>query len=611
MVFATQAATSLSTEGACGAAMEEMLVIGKGPVSRRARIAATLACISLLATPMSAIAASDAPAAMAYSDVSRSSLYVPVRDGTRLAINIYRPMVDGKPVETPLPIVFAFTPYRARYFDKDRKLVELVDSGIFGLRALVKSGYVVATADVRGKGASFGARRGFLDQTEAHDGYDLIQWLAAKPWSTGEVGITGCSYLGGTSMLVAGASPPALRAVFAAATDIDKYSFVRNGGITGQFNTRPDEPLDVDLASVPVDADNDGAMLKAAVAEHARNTPMAKLWETMPYRDSVSPLTGNRYWEEVGPYTHLRALKDPKLAWLLWSNWEDEPTEQMILNAVNIPSRMLIGPGSHCVGPKQFDIAGEQRRFFDHYLKGIDNGFERGLRYDWYHEAPNGTGTMIASATAPGVGVARSPLYLSATADGGLSPVTPASGKRIFTVDYDVAKGEYFAFWPPSPFGKGPSFTSAPLAADAAMTGYPIATITAALDRPDANLFAYLEDVDPTGKAHMVSFGRLAASHRKLSRAPYDRLDLPYHSGLKADNLPMVPGKPAALTFSMVPRAYTFAAGHRLRVTLAGADPRQRNLAQIRQDPPPVFTIVTGAAGSRIDIPFTTKPTFR
>lgn len=61
----------------------------------------------------------------------------------------------------------------------------------------------------------------------------------------------------------------------------------------------------------------------------------------------------------------------------------------------------------------------------------------------------------------------------------------------------------------------------------------------------------------------------------------------------------------------MVPRAYTFPAGHRLRVTLAGADPRQRNLAQIRQDPPPVFTIVTGAAGSRIDIPFTTKPTFR
>lgn len=585
---------------------------GRGPLAGHARIAAALACAALVVPPAGQAAAAETDAEKAYGAVGRTSLYVPVRDGTRLAVNIYRPMVDGKPVETPLPIVFAFTPYRARYFDKDHKPVELVDSDIFGLRALVRSGYVVATADVRGKGASFGARRGFLDQTEAHDGYDLIQWLAAKPWSTGKVGITGCSYLGGTAMLVAGASPPALRAVFAAATDIDKYSFVRNGGITGQFNTRPDEPLDIDLASIPVDADGDGAMLRAAVAEHARNTPMAKLWETMPYRDSVSPLTGNRYWEEVGPYTHLKALRNPKLAWLLWSNWEDEPTEQMILNAVNIPSRMLIGPGSHCVGPRQFDIAGEQRKFFDHYLKGIDNGFDRGPRYSWYHHGPNGSGEMVTSAAAPGAGVARAPLYLTPGGDGALSSAAPGKGSRKFTVDYDVANGEYFAFWPSSPFGKGPSFTSPPLAADAAMTGYPIAHITVALDRPDANLFAYLEDVDPAGKAYMVSFGRLAASHRKLSTAPYDRLDLPYHSGLKGDAQPMVPGKPATLSFSMVPRAYTFAAGHRLRVSLAGADPRQRNLAQIRQDPPPVFDIVTGGTNaSRIDIPFTTKPTFR
>ena len=87
---------------------------GKGPVAGRTRITAALACISLLATPLAAFAAAETPAAMAYSAVSRSSIYVPVRDGTRLAVNIYRPMADGKPVETPLPIVFAFTPYRAR-----------------------------------------------------------------------------------------------------------------------------------------------------------------------------------------------------------------------------------------------------------------------------------------------------------------------------------------------------------------------------------------------------------------------------------------------------------------------------------------------------------------
>ncbi|GAA0298574.1 hypothetical protein GCM10009087_05490 [Sphingomonas oligophenolica] len=576
-----------------------------------------IASVSAIAALLSS---SIAPAIAQSGDdptIARSSIYVPVRDGTRLAVNIYRPAVDGHPVETKQPVVFAFTPYRARYFDKDHKPVDMLDSPIFGLRTLVKSGYVVATADVRGKGASFGARRGFLDQTEAHDGYDLIEWLARQPWANGKVGMVGCSYLGGTTMLVAGASPPSLSAVFTGATDIDKYSFVRNGGITAQFNTRPDEPLEVDLASVPVDADTDGAMLKAAVAQHAANTPMAKLWQTMPWRDSVSPYTHNRFWEEVGPYTHLAALRSPKLAWYLWDNWEDEPTEQMILNAANLPgSRLIIGPGSHCVPPGVFDIAAIEKRFLDHRLKGVANGIDREPLYAWYHEGPGDTGHMVTSNSLPGVGISRSPLYIATTGapaasdNGGIALTRPAPGTLSFKVDYDVGKGEYFAFWPPSLDGKGLTFTSAPLAADAAMTGYPIARITTAIDRKDGNLFAYLEDVAPDGKVHMVSFGRLAASHRKLGKAPYDRLDLPYHSGLEADVAPMVPGKPALLEFSMVPRAWTFPAGHRLRVTLTGADPRQRNLADIRQDPPPVFTITSGGA-SRIDIPFTTKPTFR
>ena len=553
--------------------------------------------------------------------VVRSSIYVSVRDGTKLAVNIYRPAEGGVARDGQFPIVFAFTPYRARYF-KDGQLIDMVDQPVFGLRDLVHAGYVVATADVRGKGASFGARRGFLDQTEAHDGYDLIQWLAAKPWSSGKVGIVGCSYLGGSAMLVAGSLPPALRAVFAGATDIDKYSFVRQGGITAQFNTRPDEPPEVDLASVPVDEDAGGAMLKAAVAQHAGNTPMAKLWETMPYRDSVSPLTHNRFWEEVGPYTHLAALRSKQLAWYVWGNWEDEPTEQIILAAANLDTKLIIGPGSHCVPPpaNAFSITSEEQRFFDHYLKGTDNGIEREPRYAWYHEDANGTGRMIRSATLPGVGIARTSFYLSprpndapaAFDKGSLTSTAPAAARTPFTVDYNVGNGEYFAFWPPSPDGRGLTYTSAPLAAEAKITGYPVAHINAALDRKDADLFVYLEDVAPDGKVHMVGFSRLAASHRKLATAPYNRLGLPYHSGRQADVAPMVPGKPADFVMAMSPRAYSFAAGHRLRVTLAGADPRQRNLAQIRQNPPPVFTITQGgAAASRIDIPFTTKPTFR
>ncbi len=119
----------------------------------------------------------------------------------------------------------------------------------------------------------------------------------------------GCSYLGGTTFHTASTTPPSLKAVFIGATDLDKYAFVRNGGITAQFNTRPDEPAEVDLASIPVDADRDGSLLRQAVAEHAGNTPMAPLWYGMPYRDSISPLTGNAFWEEVAIYRHLDTIR--------------------------------------------------------------------------------------------------------------------------------------------------------------------------------------------------------------------------------------------------------------------------------------------------------------
>src|SRR5690606_17575904 len=217
----------------------------------------------------------------------RESLYVPVRDGTRLAMHVYRPARDGALLQGKLPVLFALTPYRARFRDAQGGVHELEAFPRDAAAALLDAGYVLAVADIRGKGASYGARRGFQDRTEARDGHDLVQWLAAQPWSSGRVGMYGCSYVGGTTLHVASTAPPALRAIFTGASDLDKFAFVRHGGITAQFNTRPDEPLSDGLASLPVDADPRGVMLRAAVAEHAANTPMAPLWYGMPFRDSI------------------------------------------------------------------------------------------------------------------------------------------------------------------------------------------------------------------------------------------------------------------------------------------------------------------------------------
>ncbi|WP_420138900.1 CocE/NonD family hydrolase [Sphingomonas sp.] len=567
------------------------------------------ACLALAAIlPTSLAAAPDAPAP--YRDYVATSRYVKVRDGTRLAVSIYRPAVGNQAVATRYPVIFVFTPYRARYRDDKGKIVETGLSEQLGLKGLTDHGYVVAVADIRGKGASFGHRRGFQDRTEALDGRDLVQWLAKQPWSTGKVGMVGCSYLGGTTLQVASTTPPALKAIFTGASDLDKYDFVRRGGITAQFNTRPDEPASVDLATLPMDEDRDGSMLKAAVAQHAANTPMASLWYGMPYRDSISPLTGNRFWEEVGPYTYLDKIRRSGIATYFWGNWQDEPTQQVIALAANLNGKLLLGPGSHCVPPPNYDLSGEVRRYFDHHLKGIDNGIDREPRVTmWVVNAPKGQ-EWHRTNVLPGVGVPRTAFYLddrrsgsaASVNDGMLMPHPAGQGQDRFQVDYDVGSADYFAFWVDPMDKHGLTYTTAPLPADQTLVGSAILNVAVAADRNDVNVFGYLEDVAPDGKAEVVAFGRLAASHRKESPAPYDTLGLPWHSGRAADVAPITPGQPVTLRLALTPTARLIPAGHRLRLAIAGADHRQRNLAQIKVDPAPRITIVRGSA-SHIDVP--------
>ena len=550
------------------------------------------------------------PARADYQDVVRSSLYVPVRDGTRLSVNVYRPARGSSVEGARLPVIFVFTPYRARFRAADGKIVEAGLNDALGLRSLIRAGYVVAVADIRGKGASFGARRGFQDRTEANDGHDLVQWLAAQPWSSGSVGMVGCSYLGGTVFHTASTTPPALKAVFIGSTDIDKYSFVRRGGITAQFNTRPDEPLGEDLASLPVDGDADGNLLRSAVAQHAANTPMAGLWYSMPYRDSVSPLTGNAFWEEAAIYKYIPAIRRAGIATYVWGNWHDEPTAHTLMTAATLGSRALIGPGDHCVPPKGFDLPGELVRYFDHHLKGAANGFEKGPRVTYWVDQADGGGRWVRSNRLPGTksrplawypdaeksGTARS------TNDGSLARRPAKAGADSFRIDYNLPSADYFAFWAKPMDAHGLSYTGPALSSALHLSGFPVVHLKVSTDRSDAPVFAYLDQVSPKGEAEVLAFGRLLLSHRKTAKAPFNTLGTPWHSGRAADVSPVVPGKPVTIAVPLTPVSRLVSPGYRLRLTITGADPRQRNLKEIRQDPPPTITVHRGPQ-TRIDLP--------
>ena len=125
---------------------------------------------------------------------------VPARDGTELATDLFRPAVDGKVVEDPLPGLMCRTPYgKARWFDE----------GMY----LARHGYVVAVQDWRQTQGDFDTKQ-FRPKHEATDGYDAIEWFAAQPWCDGKVGMWGHSAMGQTIQGVLAVQPPSLASAY-------------------------------------------------------------------------------------------------------------------------------------------------------------------------------------------------------------------------------------------------------------------------------------------------------------------------------------------------------------------------------------------------------------
>ena len=119
---------------------------------------------------------------------------VPMRDGTTLYADIYRPDGVG-----PFPVILQRTPYE--------KTTPLTMTMLDPLKA-AKHGYAVVIQDTRGRFASEGAFYAFRD--DINDGYDTVEWAAVQPWSSGKVGMYGASYVGATQWLAALARPPHL-----------------------------------------------------------------------------------------------------------------------------------------------------------------------------------------------------------------------------------------------------------------------------------------------------------------------------------------------------------------------------------------------------------------
>ena len=534
-----------------------------------------------------------------YDGWVRDSRYVTVRDGTRLAIEIFRPARGGKVTEERLPVVWTHNRYRCA-FREQGKLLTIID--VFEwLQDVLRHGYVVACVDTRGGGASFGRFEGMFNRKETQDAYDVTEWLAAQPWSDGNIGMYGRSYLTMTQYMAASRKPPHLKALFPEVGGTDIYELIYRGGIYhGPFiedwSTAVKE-MDVTDPAVPVDEDKDGALLRAAIEEHRANRSAADLFAALPYRDSIDAATGAMVFRDWTPITYLKEIRDSKVAIYYLAGWFDRYVRDQLILFHNLgnPQRISIGPWTH-TQEDRFDFAAEHLRWWDYWLKGIDNGIMREAPIHYYvMGAPEATAWRSAKRWP--LPQARRTAYWFADGGGlGIRAPKTKRAKDELTVDYSAA----ISFDPrwtlrrqipelSANDAKGLAYTTTTLRANVEVTGHPVLHLWAAASAPDADFFAYLEEVDEKGQSHYVSEGMLRASNRATAKPGYDLMGLPYHRGLKADRADLTPGKPVELVFDLYPTSNVFDAGHRIRVTITGAD--KANARTPERNPPPRLTI--------------------
>ena len=526
---------------------------------------------------------------------------VTMRDGTRLATDVFRPDAPGR-----FPVLINRGPY-----GKD----DYVASPDHSVWFFPTHGYVVLSQDCRARFESEGDYYNPLFQ-EVRDGYDTVEWAARQPWSNGRVGTTGQSYLGATQYTLATNNPlpPQLQAMapVSASSDFHQSWVYHTGGamewgwmvpyaIHKGRNTlerlgRSD--LLAQMDDYVLEPGNFGRPLKD---EWFRHLPLkdwiGRLQETAPYfREYFEQELDGPYWWQLNLLRNLEGIKIPLFH---VSSWYDIFLEGA-LNAYRAVTdrggsetarrnqKLLVGPWAHIrpytratsvdtgdidFGPEaQIELHDHLRRWFDYWLKDIDTGimdeppvyiFVMGDNR-WRHEnewplarthytryylhsdgsanTRSGDGTL---STAP-PGAEPPDRYVYDPAD----PAPTLRGNTLM-IPHGVAdqrstedRGDVLVY------------TSDPLEHDLELTGPIKVQLFAASSAVDTDFTAKLVDVRPDGYAQNIQDGIIRARYRSSARQPSF----------------ITPGQVYEYTIDLWATSQVFKAGHRLRVEISSSN---------------------------------------
>lgn len=509
---------------------------------------------------------------------------VPMRDGVKLYADVYRPAAAGK-----YPVIVSRTPYSTERYPS------AYDAAVFFSRR----GYVYVYQDVRGRHESEGKWEPFRNDIE--DGYDTVEWAARQPWSNGKVGMQGGSYLGHVQWRAAMAQPPHLVTIFplVASTSLYHNWITLNGGWRLSFNfgwgpVRQESRIMQNTGPHSMAGGADSISYEKMLWRlplndmqrlAGRNAQFYRDWIAHPdYDDYWKKLNVEEVFDHIGIPVHTAG------------GWFDIFSQGTLNGYVGMShrgrteqarrgSRLLIGPWGHGPSQKYGEIdfgahamveeLGIQLRWFDYWLKGLQNGLDNDPPVTLYVMGRN---MWRQENEYPLARTQYRKMYFSTSAganslhgDGRLTwsepPETAPTDRYRYDPDNPVPSlGGNNCCGTPTPAGPRDQrsvetrrdvlvYTSDFLANDLEVTG-PVKTVLyVSSDAVDTDFVAKLVDVYPDGRAINVAEGIVRARYRESLAKP--KL--------------MQPGTVYELTIDMVGTSNVFLKGHRLRVDITSS----------------------------------------
>jgi len=466
------------------------------------------------------------------------------RDGVKLAANVFLPAGAG-----PFPVVLSRTPYL-----KDA----LGDLAGYSAKKYTDAGFAFVLQDVRGKGHSAGFYEAFIPDLE--DGFDTVEWVAKQPWSNGRVGMVGASALGITTNLAAIAAPPHLVAAFVIVAPYDQLLNTFPGGVLkdedtlGWLKGQGETQAQLDLV-------RGGATNTAFWNEHAMTTQRKFI---------RIPMYNQGAWYDIFNDGNVENFR-----WLQNSGSKGARGNQKLY---------MVPAGHGGLGGDKSDVEynqpgalvppTEEMRWWDYWLKGIDNGIMK---------EPPVTLFMMASGRkghpSPASHVFKSPnwppanhptpYYLSG--DMHLSTKAPAAADAKISYKFDPANpvktfGGSNLLQTAGPLDQRPigqrqdylRFETAALDKAVAIAGHVDMTLWAASDGLDTDFMVKLVDVYPDGYEQIILDNPIRTRYR--------------HGRDPDDVMLMTPGKPEELHIDLWNTAFTFEKGHKIQVTVTSSN---------------------------------------